>query len=399
MTGSILGERVLRKEDPKFLTTGGIYVDDMDEPLLEGAAARHLRPLDDGARPHHRRSTPATAKAIARRRRRLHRRRPRPGAGPLTVQPDGRPPAAGHRRSSATSASPSPPSSRETPRTRARTPPSRSIVDYEPLEVLLDVEASVASSTLLYPNAGSNVRVRLDRARHARHDRRRVLRRLRGRRQAAAVNQRVAPCPLEVRGVGRGVGRRPARTSGCRPSTPRAPGTPSITRPTALEPDRGAHHHPRRRRRLRRQDRRVPGGAAARPPRQGARPAGALARDPQRVACSASATAGPSCRTSPSAAPATARSSPTACRCLQDCGAFAEIGTVLAAVHDPADVVGRVRHPEHRVPHHVGRHQHHADRRLPRRRAAGGHRGRRAGDGPVRRRDRHGPGRRSAPAT
>ena len=36
MTGSILGERVLRKEDPKFLTTGGVYVDDMDEPMLDG---------------------------------------------------------------------------------------------------------------------------------------------------------------------------------------------------------------------------------------------------------------------------------------------------------------------------------------------------------------------------
>ncbi|MEY3615153.1 MAG: hypothetical protein RLZZ518_153, partial [Actinomycetota bacterium] len=29
MAGSILGNRVLRKEDPKFLTTGGVYVDDM----------------------------------------------------------------------------------------------------------------------------------------------------------------------------------------------------------------------------------------------------------------------------------------------------------------------------------------------------------------------------------
>ena len=29
MGGSILGNRVLRKEDPKFLTTGGVYVDDM----------------------------------------------------------------------------------------------------------------------------------------------------------------------------------------------------------------------------------------------------------------------------------------------------------------------------------------------------------------------------------
>ncbi|MCB1000501.1 MAG: xanthine dehydrogenase family protein molybdopterin-binding subunit [Acidimicrobiales bacterium] len=38
MAGSILGNRVLRKEDPKFLTTGGVYVDDLrDEPLLQGA--------------------------------------------------------------------------------------------------------------------------------------------------------------------------------------------------------------------------------------------------------------------------------------------------------------------------------------------------------------------------
>ena len=38
MGGSILGNRVLRKEDPKFLTTGGKYVDDLlDEPLLKDA--------------------------------------------------------------------------------------------------------------------------------------------------------------------------------------------------------------------------------------------------------------------------------------------------------------------------------------------------------------------------
>ena len=38
MAGSILGNRVLSKEDPKFLTTGGVYVDDLREPLLAGAA-------------------------------------------------------------------------------------------------------------------------------------------------------------------------------------------------------------------------------------------------------------------------------------------------------------------------------------------------------------------------
>ena len=39
MPGSILGNRVLRKEDPKFLTVGGKYVDDLaDEPRLANAA-------------------------------------------------------------------------------------------------------------------------------------------------------------------------------------------------------------------------------------------------------------------------------------------------------------------------------------------------------------------------
>ena len=36
-TGSILGTRVLRTEDPKFLTTGGVYTDDLDDERLTGA--------------------------------------------------------------------------------------------------------------------------------------------------------------------------------------------------------------------------------------------------------------------------------------------------------------------------------------------------------------------------
>ncbi|RLE17908.1 MAG: xanthine dehydrogenase family protein molybdopterin-binding subunit, partial [Actinobacteria bacterium] len=38
MAGSILGTRVQRKEDPKFLTTGGVYVDDLTDDRLDGAA-------------------------------------------------------------------------------------------------------------------------------------------------------------------------------------------------------------------------------------------------------------------------------------------------------------------------------------------------------------------------
>src|SRR5262249_56783690 len=35
---SILGTRVIRTEDPRLLTAGGTYVDDVRDPLLEGAA-------------------------------------------------------------------------------------------------------------------------------------------------------------------------------------------------------------------------------------------------------------------------------------------------------------------------------------------------------------------------
>jgi carbon-monoxide dehydrogenase large subunit len=38
MAGSVLGEKVLRKEDPKFLTTGGVYLDDLHDERLDGAA-------------------------------------------------------------------------------------------------------------------------------------------------------------------------------------------------------------------------------------------------------------------------------------------------------------------------------------------------------------------------
>ncbi|MET0460246.1 MAG: xanthine dehydrogenase family protein molybdopterin-binding subunit, partial [Ilumatobacteraceae bacterium] len=39
MPGSILGNRVVRKEDPKFLTTGGMYLDDLqDVPELQDSA-------------------------------------------------------------------------------------------------------------------------------------------------------------------------------------------------------------------------------------------------------------------------------------------------------------------------------------------------------------------------
>ena len=308
MTGSILGKRVLRKEDPKFLTTGGVYVDDMDEPLLAGAAARDLRPLDHGPRPHHRRSTPRDAAAM-------------PGVVAVftaadlglepvavAVQPDGGP----HRCWPATVVryvgEPIAAVVTETPRPgRGRRRAGRSSTT-SPLEVAASTSRPRwPARTLLYADAGSNVGVRLDRARHARHDRRRVLRRLRGRRHRAARQPARRALPARGARLGRGVGRRPAAPVAVDAARAGRPAT-SIAAANGVEPDQVRVITPD-----------VGGGFGAKigayPEElllgrlaKRARPAGALARDPQRVDGGARPRPGPGAARHASAAPATARS-------------------------------------------------------------------------------------------
>ena len=55
---SILGTRVVRTEDPLFLTRGAVYTDDLADERLTGGAARHLRALAGGPRAGSPRSTP-----------------------------------------------------------------------------------------------------------------------------------------------------------------------------------------------------------------------------------------------------------------------------------------------------------------------------------------------------
>ena len=117
--GSILGNRVVRKEDPKFLTTGGEYLDDLnDVPELAGAAyVAYVR------------STVAhgTITSIdtdrgdgdAGRRRRVHRRRPRRSSRCRRRSTRPSPARCWPATASATSASRSPPSS---PRRASRPP-------------------------------------------------------------------------------------------------------------------------------------------------------------------------------------------------------------------------------------------------------------------------------------
>lgn len=198
MGGSILGNRVLRKEDPKFLTTGGVYVDDMHaEPLLAGAA--HVTFVRS-------QMAHATILGID-----ISAALQAPGviavhtAASLNLVPETSSYNAGVSRTLLAS-----------DRVRYVGEPVAVVVtehanqgedaadlvviDYEPLEVLIDIEAAMASSTLIYPEAGSNIAI--DSTVWGMPDVTgddffsdcEVV--VKGR----FVNQRLAPCPLEVRG-------------------------------------------------------------------------------------------------------------------------------------------------------------------------------------------------------
>lgn len=199
MAGSILGNRVLRKEDPKFLTTGGVYVDDLlDEPLLQGAL--HVTFV---------RSTVAhgailsidTSEALA-----------VPGvvavltAADLGLQPmpsDYNPMVARGLLAIDKVRFVGEPVAVVVSETRAQGEDAaeRVIIDYDVLPALIDVEQAMASSTLLYESAGSNVVFDTtvigipENTGDAFFADCEVV--VKGR----FVNQRVAPCPLEVRGA------------------------------------------------------------------------------------------------------------------------------------------------------------------------------------------------------
>jgi carbon-monoxide dehydrogenase large subunit len=189
---------VLRKEDPKFLTTGGVYVDDMQsEPLLHDAAhvtfvrSQLAHAIINGIDVSAALEAPGV---IA-----VHT------AATLNLLPEASSYNPGVARTLLAS-----------DRVRYVGEPVAVIVteqanqgedaadlvviDYEPLEVLVDLEQAMASTTLLYPAAGSNVAV--DSTVWGMPD-------VTGDDffsdcdvvvKGRFVNQRLAPCPLEVRG-------------------------------------------------------------------------------------------------------------------------------------------------------------------------------------------------------
>lgn len=199
MGGSILGTRVLRKEDPKFLTSGGVYVDDMrDEPMLAGAlhvtyvrsTVAHgvitsidasdaqqmpgvvavLTGADLGLQPVASTFNPMATRTL------LATEKVRYVGEPLAVIVS------------------------ET-REQGEDAAEMVIVDYDVLPALIDVEEAMASSTLLYEACGSNVVFDTtvlgipENTGDAFFADCEIV--VKGR----FLNQRVAPCPLEVRGA------------------------------------------------------------------------------------------------------------------------------------------------------------------------------------------------------
>ncbi|MFZ9481851.1 MAG: xanthine dehydrogenase family protein molybdopterin-binding subunit [Ilumatobacteraceae bacterium] len=201
MAGSILGNRVLRKEDPKFLTTGGVYVDDLDIPELEGAL--HVTYV---------RSTIAhgTVTGID-----VSEALEMPGvvavytAADLGLEPipsDFNPMVARYAivpvgEKVRVVGEPVAVVLTED-RTQGEDAAERVIVDYDMLPAVVDIEEAAASTNLLYPSAGSNVV--FDTTVLGMPDLSDPAEYFAGCEVVTGphriVNQRVAPCPLEVRG-------------------------------------------------------------------------------------------------------------------------------------------------------------------------------------------------------
>ena len=197
--GSILGNRVLRKEDPKFLTTGGEYVDDLlNEPRLVGglhvtyarSSAAHARVLSIDTSEAE--SMPGVVAVFT--------------AASLDLQPV---PAAFNPMVARTLLAsdkvryvgePIVAIVTET-REQGEDAAEAIIVDYDYLEAFVDLETSMASSTHIYESAGSNVVFDTtalgipENTGDAYFEGCEVT--VKGR----FLNQRVAPCPLEVRGA------------------------------------------------------------------------------------------------------------------------------------------------------------------------------------------------------
>ncbi|MEX2628069.1 MAG: xanthine dehydrogenase family protein molybdopterin-binding subunit [Ilumatobacteraceae bacterium] len=199
MVGSILGNRVLRKEDPKFLTTGGVYLDDIhDEPMLDGAV--HVAYARSTAA-HGRIAEIETDEAAA-----------MPGvlgihtAASLGLEPvpsNFNPAVARTLLASDKVRYVGEPVVAVVAETyeQAVDAAQAVFIDIEPLEALIDIEAALASDNLIYEGAGSNVVFDTTALGMPENTGDEYFADCEVVVEGRFVNQRVAPCPLEVRGA------------------------------------------------------------------------------------------------------------------------------------------------------------------------------------------------------
>jgi aerobic carbon-monoxide dehydrogenase large subunit len=198
VAGSILGNRVLRKEDPKFLTTGGMYVDDLlDQPLLAGAA--HVTYVRSSLA--HGIITSIDASAALQ----------QPGviavltAADLDLQPVPSPfnptVARGLLAIDKVRYVGEPIAVVITELANQGEDAAEAVVvEYDALPALVDVEAAMTSSTLIYEAAGSNVVFDTTALGMPENSGESFFDGCEVTVTGRFVNQRVAPCPLEVRG-------------------------------------------------------------------------------------------------------------------------------------------------------------------------------------------------------
>ena len=161
---SILGNRVLRKEDPKFLTSGAVYTADLhDARALDGAATVTYVRSTVARRDGERASTSPTPRSM-------------PGVLGVFTAADCRRagatdghgaavPAADDDAAVACRTTPCDSSANRWWRSstehayQAPTRPRRVAIDYEPLTAVVDLEAAAVGRRLVYPELGTNVGV------------------------------------------------------------------------------------------------------------------------------------------------------------------------------------------------------------------------------------------------
>jgi carbon-monoxide dehydrogenase large subunit len=191
-----LGEIVLRKEDPKFLTTGGVYLDDLIDDRLDGAAyvvfarstAAHgtIVSIDTAEA----KSMPGVIGVFT--------------AGDLSLEPTASPFNPGVKRTLLASDKVrwvgEPVVAVVAATYEQATDAAHSVyVDIDPLPALVDIEQALASDLHIYDEAGSNVVFDSAVVGGERNTGAEFFENCEVVINETIVNQRVAPCPLEPR--------------------------------------------------------------------------------------------------------------------------------------------------------------------------------------------------------